>query len=613
MTDINASTKAYLDDYFSKSSPGFAVLVEAPWGAGKTHFIKSYLQRRASTSKGPVDYLYVSLFGVQSPQDINRAIGLARYNVEDAQILERAGAAVTGAVKHWTGVDLSWRIEDVARIGLPQYLVFDDIERTSQKADEVLGAVHTFVEHEKKHVVLIGNQDKFFATDEAREIKEKTIGITLSIEPDFEAALPEILEGLLPDGKDFLRTQAELIRHTFETAAHKNLRSLAQVLWDFDRILREMTADQRDNSVGLAALLRDYLILALEYKAGVIDGDVLKARNNIYSGLNGDKEISEPLRKIKEVAAKHSHHDLRFGLPVIHGPALPTDLAHDVIVRGAVTNALVQSQLQLTSAFQTPQSEPPWRTLWWAALRTRLEVEKAYACVMKQLSEGSLTDPWIVLHIFSSLIELRTPQVEARSIPELEQAAEAYFGSMSDDDVLKADANVWLEVGEWQYPPRDYHGLGYPLGNDERSQAFLRIWKSFVAFRSEAMERQLKSDAAGLVQTLESDPDSLILDLMSNNRKAPKWGLAPILAYIPVDDFVGLALRAQSDKRRTILSILKDRLKIVRHELVPEHKWLKDVEQCLREKWQDLDDFEKWQNESFLESIATLVKDVETE
>ncbi len=606
MSAVNSVAEAYLNDYLAKPSPGFAVLLSAPWGAGKTHFIRAFLDKRSQPKEAPQDHLYVSLFGVQGARDIDRAIGLARFNGQDAQTAEKAGKVFADVVKHFFGADFSVRIEDVARINLPSLRVFDDLERTSMEPSEVLGAVHGLVEHEQKHVILLCNEDKLFDADAAREIKEKTIGITLPIEPDFDAAFPAMLEVLSGRATSFLEGQKDLIRHVFETADHKNLRSLSQALWDFARVLQVMTDEQIKKEAALAALFRDYLILALEYKAGTIDADALAARDGLFMKENQ----TEPQEKMCAVATKHRNEDLKYGREFGRfGGALPTDLALQVIARGAVTEELVQRHLGSLSAFQDQQDEPAWRTIWWARWRTRAQVDEAYAQVLDQLSRREITDPFMALHVFSTLIELRTPRIEPRSISEIEQAAKDYFFGMEDKDILKVSEDIRVEIRGWEHPPHSYAGLTYPSLDDDLREAFRRIWDGFVRARTEAANRELEEDAANLLGTLTDDPDSLILDLMFNNQRTPKWGLAPVLAQIPVEDFVDRVLDVSMEKQRTLLSILKDRLQRYRPELEPEVKWLEGVEKLLCNKLSELDDFRKWQAEPFVEGVSKLVQE----
>ena len=71
-----ADVQAYLD-YFCDSpvSPGYAILIDAPWGAGKTYFLRRYLEARHAKAKalepliGPT-FFWASLYGVKSLEEV---------------------------------------------------------------------------------------------------------------------------------------------------------------------------------------------------------------------------------------------------------------------------------------------------------------------------------------------------------------------------------------------------------------------------------------------------------------------------------------------------------------------------------------------------------------
>jgi hypothetical protein len=64
--DKNAQVVEFLDYYFKLASPQYAVMLQAPWGAGKTWFIKEYL-KKLSQEPRPI---YVTLNGVSSKAEI---------------------------------------------------------------------------------------------------------------------------------------------------------------------------------------------------------------------------------------------------------------------------------------------------------------------------------------------------------------------------------------------------------------------------------------------------------------------------------------------------------------------------------------------------------------
>ncbi len=68
-TNPNFALVKFLDSYCTSSiAPGYAVMLQGPWGSGKTWFIDNY--RKELLSRMNKRTLYVSLFGVSKPADI---------------------------------------------------------------------------------------------------------------------------------------------------------------------------------------------------------------------------------------------------------------------------------------------------------------------------------------------------------------------------------------------------------------------------------------------------------------------------------------------------------------------------------------------------------------
>ena len=69
--DRNQQVKAYLTYYIAFSyPPHFAVLLNGPWGIGKTFLLKEFLKPLA----GEMKCVYVSLYGLTSFDEIDDAI-----------------------------------------------------------------------------------------------------------------------------------------------------------------------------------------------------------------------------------------------------------------------------------------------------------------------------------------------------------------------------------------------------------------------------------------------------------------------------------------------------------------------------------------------------------
>lgn len=69
--EYNRSLRIYLKDYLRNETAAFPILLEGPWGCGKTYFIGRLIEELKS---GGRTVLYVSLNGVSCTEELERAI-----------------------------------------------------------------------------------------------------------------------------------------------------------------------------------------------------------------------------------------------------------------------------------------------------------------------------------------------------------------------------------------------------------------------------------------------------------------------------------------------------------------------------------------------------------
>jgi len=253
------------------------VLLAAPWGAGKTHLVRALIGETGGD--GP---LYVSLFGVRSREDIDAAIAQERLRGIAAGKLVRGVNSIAALLRLRGGPALSLSLAQIGRFEMPGFklpdaLIFDDLERTGLPPRDILGAINGFVERDGKTVILLANEERLWR--DSRDEKEKVIGRTLPVVADIDAALPGLLDRCVK-AKAFLRTETATIREVFDQAGFHNLRALGQSLWDFDRLYRVIEQRHHARTEGMRVLLRLFLALSLEVKAGTLGRDDLARRED---------------------------------------------------------------------------------------------------------------------------------------------------------------------------------------------------------------------------------------------------------------------------------------------------------------------------------------------
>lgn len=342
---INSHIGTYLDYYCGLShAPGFAVLLKGQWGAGKTWFINKY---REKLQENKQKCLYVSLYGMTNSSDIEGAFFQQLHPV-----LSSKGMAITGKIfrvllKGALKIDLNddskddgiWNIQ-IPEINLPEYLkntnksilIFDDLKRCKMNISNILEYINYFVEHQDLKVVIVANENELFKRDGSnlsnnyKAIKEKLIGKTFSILPDFQGALKDFIDKTNnPNLKEFLSVNTELIQDLFGKAEYENLRNLRQIILDFERIFDVLPEKAKNKPELLQDILKLLIAFSIEIKRGtMLPKDISKLQEEYVSILSKQvssrqasssvtKDNSEEQNSLQEVVGRYTMlnlHDL---------------------------------------------------------------------------------------------------------------------------------------------------------------------------------------------------------------------------------------------------------------------------------------------------------------
>src|SRR4051812_27441274 len=95
--DRNQQVKEYLTYYAAfPHPPRFAVMLNGPWGIGKTFLLKEFLR---SVAAGELRCVYISLYGLTSFDEVDDAIFRAMCPLLDNKGVQLAGRAVRAAGK----------------------------------------------------------------------------------------------------------------------------------------------------------------------------------------------------------------------------------------------------------------------------------------------------------------------------------------------------------------------------------------------------------------------------------------------------------------------------------------------------------------------------------
>lgn len=188
-----------------------AILINAPWGAGKTYFVKNILY--GEVKKELQNYnkhmVYISLNGINSVDQLCSRFNLAKLklsnkpksnnNIADdslnvisafSDLLSKENQKKVNAtlkitssmVKISKKLVMSFKGEDIV-------FVLDDLERSTIPIEELLGCISDIAEQEECKFILIGNEEKIENQDKYYEIKEKVIGHTYLFKQDVQSVI----------------------------------------------------------------------------------------------------------------------------------------------------------------------------------------------------------------------------------------------------------------------------------------------------------------------------------------------------------------------------------------------------------------------------------------
>lgn len=276
---------AYIKDYTKNDKTNRAVMLTAPWGSGKTYYIKNELV--PSLKKDGIGTIFVSLYGIESLAELSKNLYIearAKWISKKSEKREIgkiiAKTIVKNVVGHY-GIDLSVDEKDMQKlyesVNLSKRLIIlDDLERSRIDIVDVLGFVNDLCEQDGAKVLLVANENAIKSYEKKESIskdgkkstdlvmtkeceryiriKEKTIGDTITFFENKKNVIKGILENY--DNryfKWFLKGTADSsynivakISDIMDMNKSNNYRSLLYACQKTDDIIRKLSKSDYD-------------------------------------------------------------------------------------------------------------------------------------------------------------------------------------------------------------------------------------------------------------------------------------------------------------------------------------------------------------------------------
>lgn len=558
-----------------ENSPEYAVLINAKWGAGKTHFVKNFLKEHFKDDEDKKKpYLFVSLYGLSTFSEIDDAIFAQAHPILSSKSMAIAGKILKTSMKFATQLpidfngdgksdttinsqvpDIKW--SDILSSTKDTVLIFDDLERCAIEPHKLLGYLNYFVEHGGCKVILIANEDEFLQKEEKyQQIKEKLIGKTFTYQAVAKEVIPIFIKEFVQysDLYNLYCTESENIISIFNTANHHNFRVLKQALNDFKRLFDLLSPEIKAKGELLSHLLAYFIVYNLEAKSGKLSIQKILNNDTNYLWMSDEEfnqqevEIQQDIQMKREFDNKYTHYcndneTLKSGtwLQIIQDNILITD---------AINNELLQS-----AYFQIM---PSWYYLWEMYRLTEDKCNQAFDKCVQDIKSDNIQSLTELLHLYGLFCELENLGIRAIESANMCDLLENWLSNKSQSGTLPM-------YGE------SYGRMYYSEKNDKFEKFHQLVEESY----HQQFQNNLPHVAVNLLDYMKNDTEKFHEMLINTNDYLEN----PILKFINLTDFISAFQELNPQQVKNAIRILRYRLveKNYRSGVQQEKEWCEQL------------------------------------
>lgn len=522
-----------------------AILVEGPWGSGKTYFLERiYEPNRQEQARAKRFYrtplLFVSLFGVKTAVDVEKRMHRAASPAEVA-VGKTVGTIITGVmealkVRDATKTTLAGIEKRAARRHVDYILVFDDLERVEKGAlGEIMGLVNSLITTGNRRVILVGDEAKLLeihADAKWGEQNEKIVGRRVRIEADVESVVRRSVADVHDDvTKTFMTERMDILIDLARRSSVDNLRNLSWAIVNGARFVRSLLSDMEIPREHVARTMLVVVATTLWYRSRKLDTAALGRLSNLSVGLMArsiggrkDQEGDEP-----EVAAAKKFSET-FADLAVESPPLEYGRIVAFEASGVLDDADFIGWTKSQFGFGKGRSEPAWRRLWHRYERPMGDTEKAVEELAAELTEGVHSTRGAILHSAGLAVELgRAGDTRLTGHKEVVAYFRAYIDRLVKSGSLEAE-----EMGSLRLEYESAAGLGF---TSRETTEFAEIEQYLTERQAEVLQAERAKRADEIVKEAEAgDLEALYKLNMMNDELSRN----PVLLDIDIDRMVRL-------------------------------------------------------------------------
>lgn len=595
----NERSNEHIEEYLARymndpNAPGHALMISGSWGIGKSHFVRQLVNKYAK-SDNQQQYVYVSLSGLRTISDIDTALSVALFPFLGTPTAKAAMKTAQTAMKFFR-VDPDLRMHSIVNKVNAKLYVFDDLERCEVPIQTTLGYINKFVELEGRKVVIVAHETELDAKQpEYRGIKEKLVGQTFSFQPVIRLPLKQFIQSCGSEiARGILNNHADLILTRYAQSELNNLRVLRQTVWDFARLLDQLTEEQRNNS-GLITSLVDTLIpLSFEYKAGRIRPDDI-VEYNPYG------EYLVPGEKRKETV--WGRFRKRYPNNKLHDNIFSTSVLADMLVHGYFDQAGLRKACDESFYCGRIGDVASWRRVWNAFDEKDADLDELIADMEDRFLRREYVVPGEIFHVLGLRVWLSKNKLITSSIEQIVPEFKKYV-----DDLYTAGSIATSNPNGDDTRTQGYGGLGV---RDTDKPEFKAAAAYYLSRRDQFIESQRPDEAKLLLAELRSSPRSFISKICFTNDGSYQYRDIPILMHMDASECAKALAELDSRDQQAVFSSIRERYDqgSLQGNLSDERDWIVKLRECLIEIVASRSGFGKFRLERMIEwSIDPLLK-----
>ncbi|SMF35619.1 P-loop NTPase fold protein [Desulfovibrio gilichinskyi] len=591
---LNQHITDYLQYYVdSKKNPDHAVMLNGPWGSGKTWFIKEFVKDFTPTYQEVMKFFHVSLYGTKSIEDIDGELFRQAHPFLSSRSMIIGKAVAKGFMKGFLKIDLDgdgkedFKIEPNDLKGavtaddleeIKPVLIFDDLERCPIDIIELLGYINHFVEIQGYKVIILAHEDALKKRWEKakdgktshryEEIKEKLVGKTFTVEPNVSAAISSFVDDIEHEkSKVICKKNIEAIEIIFNESTYNNLRHIKRGIWDYSLFVNTISdnATIMANDDFLSDMLNLFLIYTIEARKGIMKTmhDITNPLIQVMMEKYRDEKPSEVSTALKKYSIVNAEN------------ALIRSEIWDFLLfsKNAVSISTVEESILSTFYFYN-ESTPAWKRLWRYYDLEDSEFRELKKIVEIQFSECDFECPQILLHVFGIFLQLNKENLIKLDKQELVSRA-----NMNVDILLQRGLLYTKDVLSNEYLAfkldRGWDGLGYHC---VESELFINVWNYIKAQLLVGKQSFLEEKSKYLSVLMAKDPNAFLQLIVHTNYGENHFFDKPVLQYICPVEFARCFANLSNAGKMSIHSAISLRYEAFRVDaLVEEAEWLENV------------------------------------